>query len=120
MSVVRLTISEDKIKRYLLDLSHPVGGSKARFFIDRGFNIATPDVLAEALTAHASGRWPGSSVVTPYGIKHRIVGPMPCPDGSAPVILAVWQVQTGRTSADFVTAYPKPAGLVFGSEKNDV
>ncbi len=117
MSVVQLTISEDKIKRYLLDLSHPVGGSKARFFMDRGFNPATPDVLADALARHASPRWPGVSAVTPYGIKHRIVGPMPCPDGTAPIILTVWQVQTGRTSADFVTAYPKPAEPALGSGK---
>ena len=117
MSAIRLTISEDKITRYLLDLSHPIGGSKARFFIDRGFNIATPDILAEALTAHASGGWPGSSVATPYGIKHRIVGPMPCPDGRVPTILAVWQIQTGHSSADFVTAYPNVAELVSGFVK---
>ncbi|WP_348271390.1 DUF6883 domain-containing protein [Methylobacterium sp. Leaf89] len=38
-SPTRFTIRNNKLVDYLLDLSHPRGGSKARFFLAFGFSL---------------------------------------------------------------------------------
>ncbi|MCX7316472.1 MAG: hypothetical protein NTZ22_06505 [Hyphomicrobiales bacterium] len=45
-------ISDDKILKYLLNLDHPQGRSKARFLINRGFVFNKPQQLREALQRH--------------------------------------------------------------------
>lgn len=46
-------VPAEKIRDYLLDLGHPVGGDKARFFIHFGFQRARWEELADALRRHA-------------------------------------------------------------------
>lgn len=45
----RALIPDEKITRYLLSLSHLVGGAKAKFFRAHGYSEANVEVLAEAL-----------------------------------------------------------------------
>lgn len=47
-------VPEAKIVRYLLDLEHKDGGSKAEFFLAFGFTIEVWEVRANALKQHAS------------------------------------------------------------------
>jgi hypothetical protein len=47
-------VPEAKVIRYLLDLTHPVGRSKAIFFLRFGFTLNMLDVMASALPAHAA------------------------------------------------------------------
>ena len=48
----------------------------------------------------------GWTIENRYGIKHRIIGPMLCPDGTTPTIFVIWQMQSVSTTATLVTAYP--------------
>ena len=46
------TVSEQKVRAYLLNTVHPVGGPKARFFLSRGFSVTAWQVLTAALRQH--------------------------------------------------------------------
>lgn len=108
MTIPRLTIRRDKLTSYLLDVTSERGASKAKFFIGRGFACDGWMALVEAIGRHGADHWPGRAVVTPYGVKHVLVGPMPCPDGTSPDVLSVWMVSRDGTDASLVTAYPAP------------
>ena len=47
----RAVVAAAKLKAYLLNLGHPKGGPKARFFLANGF---TDETLERALRAHAT------------------------------------------------------------------
>ena len=106
LNVETFEIPHGKIVKYLLDVAHVEGGSKAKFFLGKGFRVEAPQELADALAVQALTNWPGSTSVGVYGMKHRIVAPLGCPDGSTPTIIAVWIVERSSRSARFVTAYP--------------
>lgn len=102
-----LNIAPDKITDYLLNVHHVEGGSKARWFLARGFRVDHPEQLAMHLAGQAFANWPGSAVLAPpHGTKHRIVAPIVCPDGSRPLVLAIWMVEEDETTARFITARP--------------
>lgn len=102
-----LTIAPGKIVDYLLNVDHPKGGPKARWFLARGFRVDTPIELANNLADMAFTNWPGVAVAAPpHGVKHKIVAQLACPDGSAPLVLAVWIVEPGEALARLVTARP--------------
>jgi hypothetical protein len=46
-------VPERKVTEYLLNPSHPAGGSKAAFFLSFGFTRIAWQELAEALQRHA-------------------------------------------------------------------
>ena len=104
--VTRLTIPQDKIENYLLNFNHPKGWSKAKFFLAKGFIKSQPDVLGSALAIQAIKGWPGDELRVPGATKHRVTGPIVCPDGTTADILTVWQADDGSTSASFITARP--------------
>lgn len=106
-AITRFDIPAGKLTSYLLDIDHPKGGPKARFFLGYGFLLDQPAALAEALNEHAIA--PTSTVAlhkSPYGSRLRIEGPISVPNGARPVIRAIWQIERGSTTAVFVTAYP--------------
>ncbi len=43
-----LRIPNDKIVFYLLNVDHPKGGPKARFFLSFGFDPTKPGIMADA------------------------------------------------------------------------
>lgn len=106
MSLPRLSIHRDKITLYLLDLTSKRGASKAKFFLGRGFDTADWLTFIEVLSQHGFNHWPGTSIDTPFGEKHVLTGPMPCPNGTTPDVLSVWMLTLDGTTASFVTAYP--------------
>ena len=102
----RLDVPQAKVTDYLLNPDHPEGWSKAKFFMARGFNRDRPEELANALAWQAARRWPGDVQVVPGAVKHRVFGPIECPDGSTPDILTVWQIDGDEHTAFLVTARP--------------
>lgn len=100
-----LRIEQAKIVDYLLNVDHVDGGDKTAFFLSRGFAVDVPDDLAEALAAHAAAHWPGRVSANAHVTKHIVEGPLACPDGSTPNILAVWKLDPGKPDAWLVTAY---------------
>jgi hypothetical protein len=106
-AVESLLVEQAKIQGFLLNADHPEGRSKARFLLGRGFSRGAPDVLAAALAAHARALWPGRRIVSNrYVTKCIVVGPLACPDGSSPSVVAVWRMEPGATVAWLVTADP--------------
>ena len=101
-----LAVPRAKVTDYLLNPHHLEGWSKAKFFLARGFDRDRPEVLANALAGQAELGWPGHVQPVPSGVKHRVHGPIDCPDGSRPDILTVWHISEGERTAFLVTARP--------------
>ena len=93
----RAIIAPEKITRYLLDDSHPVGGHKARFFKMFGFRADEPEALVKALLLHAATLDAVTLPPDSNGTKYEIGGPMPCPDGRIPTVKSVWIIRPGET-----------------------
>lgn len=98
-----MLVPHEKIVHYLLDAAHPDGGSKAAFFLARGFSLKNPKALADALFEHIIAN---RVVNGRYGAQIAVGGPMDIPDGTSRNVLSVWLHQeTG--DGIFVTAYPQ-------------
>lgn len=96
-------VEPEKITGYLLNSTHRYGASKARFFTRFGFGTAT---LAEALLMHARQHDFVRIRETPFGPCYEVEGELPAPDGRAPRIRTVWQVDAGEIAPRLITAYP--------------
>ena len=100
-------VEESKIKDYLLNSSHPVGGSKARFFLDMGFRSDTWQVFAETLRRHGLSRDIVSSRETKFGTHFVVAGLLRPAAGNERDVCTVWQLNRGTVAPRLVTAYPR-------------
>ncbi len=103
------TIPEAKIVRYLLDLTHPVGRSKARFFLSFGFTPENWQEMAAALKAHAATHEVTSTEASDHGTRYVVEGEMSTPDKRNPGVRAVWYIEKEQEIPRFITAYPLKA-----------
>ncbi|MCC6802471.1 MAG: hypothetical protein IT319_06280 [Anaerolineae bacterium] len=99
-------VAEAKIIRYLLDLTHPVGRSKAAFFLGFGFTLEAWKVMANALLQHAAEYEVVKVESTEDGDRYVIEGSIQTPDGRDPFVRSIWFVERGQRVPQFVTAYP--------------
>lgn len=95
-----------KINGYLLNLRHPRGAAKAKFFLRFGFAADRPGMLIEALLEHACMNGAIELKTTKYGTSYSVEGPLKSPDGRNPQIRAIWIIRTGEAFPSFVTAIP--------------
>ena len=98
-------VAEQKIRNYLLNINHSVGGSKAKFFLGKGFSEAEWKVFAGAIELHPIDNPIQDEEPTGYGLRVRIVCKLKTPDGSDPCIRTIWMVE-GTQAPRLVTAYP--------------
>lgn len=56
-----------KITHYLLDINHPIGSGKAKFFLGHGFNTSAPEEMEAALLGHVIG-----TEVNQFGVKYVV------------------------------------------------
>jgi hypothetical protein len=98
----RAIIEPKKLSEYLLNLNHPKGGAKAKFFLANGF---ASDTLAAALVAHASGA-EAIVKITPFSVLYAVERPLDMPSGRSRQVRAVWEIRNGETVPRLVTAYP--------------
>ena len=98
-------VPPEKLTAYLLALSHPVGGSKARFFRAHGFDDDNADLLADGLRALVAVA-PPSVRPSPFGTKYVVVGDLPTPRGTLVQIETVWIIEPPDDRPRLVTAYP--------------
>lgn len=102
-------IADAKITAYLLNVDHPQGGPKARYFLERGFergfSLETPGPFIEAMLRHCVASSLVQTVRTEFSVKHVYEAPMPTPDGQCPRIRSVWSVADGDLWQRLVTAY---------------
>jgi hypothetical protein len=102
-------VPRKKVEDYLLNLSHPIGGGKARFFLHFGFRREEWNTLAEAFQKHALENPVADLISDPDGGTYLVEGPLDTPSGRKPRVRTVWLIETGELAPRFITAYPLPA-----------
>ena len=100
-------VPENKILQYLLNLNHPGGQNKARFFARFGFTQKTIYEFKNALLEICRDNQVLTVITTQFGSKYIIEGKLKTPDGRNPIITTVWIVENNSKIPKLVTAYPK-------------
>lgn len=95
-----------KIENYLLDLAHPIGGGKARFFLSFGFRREAWDILGDAFRKHAQENPVVNSIADADGVIYLVEGPLDTPSGRKPHVRTIWLIETADVAPRFITAYP--------------
>ena len=98
-------IAEEKIRGYLLNPSHPVGGSKAVWFASIGYTMGNWQDLASDLLQLAQTSEDFVAKSSPYGVKYEVSGALECPGHRPALVLSVWIVEENDRPR-LVTAYP--------------
>jgi|LakMenEpi03Aug12_release.lakeMendotaPanAssembly.Ray.scaffolds.fasta_scaffold1141111_2 hypothetical protein len=104
-------IPEKKLTAYLLDFQHPVGGGKAKFFLQQGFGPEDWLKLAEKLTKHLCENEVSKIEMNLHGTKYIVDGLFEKPDGASLNLRTAWFIRTNESVPVFVTAYPLPRKL---------
>lgn len=99
-------IPKNKLVKYLLSETHPIGNTKARFFRKFGFNETNVGKLEDKLLTIARDNEVKEERKFEYGINYAIDGIIETPNGKIMSITSVWFVKTVRSRPRFVTAYP--------------
>jgi hypothetical protein len=101
-------VSDRKITGYLLNPAHPVGGSKALFFIRHGFSPEHGGDLKSALLRHLAENEVAGQEQTRYGTRFVVDGPLHAPDGTVLNIRCAWYIDSQAETPRFITAHPLP------------
>ncbi len=101
-------IDESKITDYLLDESHPEGGSKALWFQSHGFSREKWQELSDSIRTLLEK--PQGAVICEsyFGQRTVIRGMIITPRGQRVRITTVWQIDRGALAPRLITAYPSP------------
>ena len=102
----KAVIPRNKLVKYILSETHPVGSAKARFFRKLGFSETNVDELEKALLIIVRANDVKEERKIEYGVNYVIDGTIEAPSGKSAVITSVWFVKTARSRPRFVTAYP--------------
>ena len=94
-------VHDDKLVGYLLNVDHPRGGGKARFFLSLGFRPDKPDALRDALVDLARM---ADAVPVPH--EYVVDGEVRTPSGRDIRFRTVWMLDGDRPPPRLVTAYP--------------
>lgn len=100
----KAVIPEGKVKNYLLNSEHEDGKTKAKFFLDMGFDA---DSLTVALLQHATSCEAVKTEETEFGAKYRVEGELPTPTGETPTVLSAWIIREGEDFPQLTSAYPQ-------------
>lgn len=100
-------IERNKIERYLLDVDHPQGGTKARLLLSMGYDAHDWSQLESDL--RKSHRKEDVVVVktTSWGTRYELVGPLAGPSGDTVLFRSVWQIDLGTNTPRLITMYPE-------------
>jgi hypothetical protein len=101
-------VPERKVTHYLLNPSHPAGGSKALFLLRFGFSATEWQALAAALVTLAREHEVLETTATPFGRRYVVDGQIVAPDGTRLHIRTAWFIETNSNAPRFVTAHPLP------------
>ena len=101
----RAVVEDVKVRDYLLNLGHLVGGSKAAWFHSLGYTRDDWAYLSADLLAIARNCERFDTETTPFGVKYKATGSVGR-DGHRPgLVLTVWIVEDDDPPR-LVTAYP--------------
>jgi len=99
-------VEQEKIVAYLLNPTHRYGATKSRFFTSFGFRSEDWQTLARALREHGQQHDVSTERETGFGPRYEVDGPLNVPDGRAPRVRTVWQLDHGQVAPRLITAYP--------------
>lgn len=99
-------VEQTRVERYLLDPAHKDGGSKAKFFLARGFQTSSWQDFARALETHARSNPVTQITETRWGVRYRVDCNLPTPDGVNPCIRTVWQIAYEGDCPRLLTSHP--------------
>ena len=102
----KVYIPRNKLLKYLLSETHPIGSKKAQFFLQIGFNKTNMRRLEDVLLKIGRTNEVKRVRKFEYGINYAIDGTMKTPIGKIVTITSVWFVKTVKSRPRFVTAYP--------------
>lgn len=100
-----LVVETAKVEDYLLNLSHPYGGPKAKYFLGLGFSLEDVAGFAAALKEHGRTRPIVRETQSTFGMKYQIECQLTAPSGSSRCIRAVW-IREENDQYRLVTAHP--------------
>jgi hypothetical protein len=100
-------VERDKITKYLMNLGHPEGSAKARFFLAMGFRTEEWQVLADALLRVATDGNAAEVVESVHGSKYIVDGVLRAPNGQTALVRTVWIKEARQARPRLVTAYPR-------------
>mgnify|MGYP003444371614 CR=1 FL=1 len=100
-------IAPEKLRDYVVNLSHPDGESKARFLRVMGYEQKNWKTLEIDLrTQHLSQEViPGQK--SDYGEKYEVLAPLIGPNGKMRWLRSVWMIRKGESIARFITLIPE-------------
>lgn len=101
----RAVVPEEKIRDYLLNLNHPVGGPKAAWFASIGYRIEDWEDLADDLLMLARNVEDFLAKPSAFGVKYEVRGQIGRPGHRPAEVVTVWIVE-GNCSPRMITAYP--------------
>jgi hypothetical protein len=106
-NALRGVVERDKVVKYLMNLRHPDGAGKARFFPALGFRPEKWQVPADALLRVATEGRIAQVVESPHGTKYIIDGTLHAPGGQTARVRTVWIREPGKERPRLITAYPR-------------
>ncbi len=99
-------IPPKKLTNFLLNLAHPIGGPKARWFISLGYHPEDPDQLETDLLEIVHNSSDYLDERTLFGVKYVVLGQLESPNGSLANVRTVWITEANVPQPRLVTAYP--------------
>src|SRR5688572_6818715 len=99
-------VPPEKLSDYLLNLNHPVGGAKARWFMSLGYHLDDPSQLEQALLQIVRESSDFVEEMTEFGVKYIVRGQLQSPRDRLVEVVTVWITETDQAIPRFVTAFP--------------
>ena len=100
-------MEQEKITRYLLNVSHKRGGPKARLLLSVGYRLDDPQRLESDLRTQHLSLGVTRTAISAYGVVYEIEGPIKTPSGRFVRFCSIWQLDTGSEVPRFITMYPR-------------
>ena len=98
-------VAEEKLRNYLLNPSHPVGGAKAVWFASIGYTLDIWHELAKDLLELARTSDDYITKPSPFGVKYEVSGQIGLAGHRPAIVVSVWLVEE-EASPRLITAYP--------------
>lgn len=99
-------VEEVKIRSYLLNLQHTKGGSKAKFFLNRGFSADEWESFHDALVVQGKNNPVVKITSDEFGSRYVVDCNCPTPDKMNPCIRTVWELKENDRKPRLITAHP--------------
>ena len=100
-------VKPEKLTKYLLNLAHPKGGSKAKFFKIHGYDLSNATELENEFMKILNENDVVDVLEIGYGINYSVVGILKSKTYSNnPLLKTIWCLSSDEETPHFVTAYP--------------